>query len=318
MIKFIKENWFVMMIGAIVSSIFTQLYLAWCKHNFPKELPAIKDLIAILVVLIIYKKLDSVINYAASKFNSRGQTHLSKIVSIIIRSILLSGIFLFLFDNGNWIADMINFAVAIGTIVLAIFGWMAFKTGKDTYVEQKTLDRASFATIEIVKQILLPIYSLFNTLTIANQKLASCQIAFDADIENCSITSGTIAEYRAVIPLLESAIATVDLFNSRECNYKVELAIIEAMCNSIKLDPAQAIQLSSDLSQFIKTLESFKVNIQTIETKLNVFCALTNYSEQSRYQDSFRRLLDIQFLNDYLNSLPNKTLYSLKRTNAAT
>jgi hypothetical protein len=136
MVKFIKENWFVMMIGAIVSSIFTQLYLVWCKHNFPKELPVIKDLIAILVVLIIYKKLDSAINYAASKFNSRGQSHLSKIVNIIISSILLSGVFLFLFDNGNWIADMINFAVAIGTIALAIFGWFAYKD----YWKQKRQD----------------------------------------------------------------------------------------------------------------------------------------------------------------------------------
>lgn len=222
----------------------------------------------------------------------------------VFASWILVGGILFYSNDSNFTSDWINSAVAIGTIALAIFGWIAFKTGKDAYVEQKTLDRASFATIEIVKQILLPIYSLFNTLTIANQKLASCQIAFDADIENCSITSGTIAEYRAVIPLLESAIATVDLFKSKEDQYKVELAMIEAMYKSIKLDAANVIQLSSDLSGFIKKLEEHKIIFITKKSKLDDFCSSSNVG----HQNLFRNDLPISFISEYINSLPEKIL----------
>jgi hypothetical protein len=206
------------------------------------------------------------------------------------------------------LSDILSLGSTIGAIAVAVLAWMALKTGKDTYVEQKTLDRASFAIIEIVKQILLPIYSLLTTLTIANQKLASHQIAFDLNIEDTDISSGTISEYKAVIPLLESAIVTIDLFNSRECNYKVELAIIETMRKSIKLDAAHVIQLSLDLSELITKLKTFKSEIQARKKQLDAFCALTSYFEQSRYQDTFRAPLNLKFLNEYINSLPNKTL----------
>jgi len=47
----------------------------------------------------------------------------------------------------------------------------------------------------------------------------------------------------------------------------------------------------------------------SIKKQLDAFCALTSYFEQSRYQDTFRAPLNLKFLNEYINSLPNKTLY---------
>ncbi len=91
----------------------------------------------------------------------------SIIICLITFIIVYTLLFKYVHGN-NWIGDYINSFVAIGTIALAVFAWMAYRYATNQYINQKKIDRAIDIAYDVYSKIDHDLLSLKEDLDMYN------------------------------------------------------------------------------------------------------------------------------------------------------
>ena len=148
---------------------------------------------------------------------------------------LAIGVFLLKIDDDNLFSDWINSAVAIGTIALAIFAWMAYKgywkQKKEATIYDRIIRSTSLMHTRILQfQRFIDNYS-FNTtiLHLNGAKQTSIPVAWLNDlIHDTNTCLSEIKDFRGVISEWKAELDYIHLFSE---SIKKEL-ITNAPCNN--------------------------------------------------------------------------------------
>jgi|GEM_PF-6130372 len=165
-----------------------------------------------------------------------------------------AGLGLYWVEPNNFITDWINSAVAIGTIALAIFGWMAYKYATRDYIKQKGIDHSIDSAKKVIAMLFFHKSNLSTIETLINRSLATLEIGI-----------GTINTFSTeeIAKLQDNYKLFEPLVNQFTDDWKLSIGT-ELTLLKILRDDIQLNQLSDNINTSITNIARLKTQIEQL------------------------------------------------------
>lgn len=171
---------------------------------------------------------------------------------------IVVGIFLLKIGDENLLSDWINSAVAIGTIALAVFGWMAYKEywrqKKDVTIYDRIVRSTSLMHSRILQfQRAIDHYSMNITMHLNVTTVTGISVGWLNDLIHVTNTClSTIKDFESIISEWEAELDYINLF-TESINKKLITSKLEKQFKDFKKDlPNLYSQISNIKNQLLE------------------------------------------------------------------